>query len=103
MGRDQESGSTQHGSSGDRILGFPLAGFSLLQSLLLTAATGFFVFFLSTTLAIFALLAWNLSGHHPVDYADSYRYVGLPAGTAALAFAFVYFIVLWTRAKLRKG
>jgi hypothetical protein len=79
----------------------PLAGFGLFQSLLLAAATGFFIFFLATALAIFALLAWNLSGNHAVSYAVSYRYIGLPAGVAALAAAWAYFIVSWVRRKLR--
>lgn len=84
------------------VLGFPLAGFSLFQSLLLAFASGFFTFFASTCLAIFALLAWNLIGGHTVNYADTYRYVGFPAGVAVLAIALPYFGVLWLRAKFRR-
>jgi hypothetical protein len=87
---------------GGRFLGFPLEGFSLFQSLLLSFASAFFTFFASTALAIFSLLAWNLIGHHSVNYADSYRYVGFPAGVIVLLIALPVFGTLWVRAKLRK-
>lgn len=86
---------------GGTFLGFPLQGFSLFQSLLLSFASAFFAFFLTTTLAIFALLAWNLFGHHTVNYADSYLYVGLPVGLVTLLIALPLFATLWIRAKLR--
>jgi fatty acid desaturase len=88
--------------TGGRVLGFPLRGFGLFTSLLLSFATAFFTFFASTTLAIFALLVWNLMGHHTVSYAASYRYVGFPAALLALAVALPVFLVLWFRAKLGK-
>jgi hypothetical protein len=87
---------------GGTFLGFPLEGFSLFQSLLLAFASGFFTFFATTTVSIFALLAWNLVGHHAVNYADSYLYVGFPAGVIALVIALPLFGTLWLRAKLRK-
>ncbi len=102
MSRNQRTENAQRGSADGKILGFPLAGFSLLQSLLLAAATGFFTFFLATTLAIFALLAWNLAGHHAVSYAVSYRYIGFPAGVAALAAALVFFLAVWVKSKMGK-
>ena len=86
---------------GGTFLGFPLEGFSLFQSLLLSLASAFFTFFLTTTLAIFALLAWNLFGHHTVNYADSYLYVGLPAALVVLLIALPLFAILWIRAKIR--
>jgi hypothetical protein len=86
---------------GKRILGFPLKGFGFFSSVLLTLATGFFTFFSTTFLAIIALLIWNQIGGHTVDYADTYRYVGFPAGVAALVVAFFVFGTLWVRAKLR--
>jgi hypothetical protein len=87
---------------GGTFLGFPLEGFSIFQSLLLAFTSTFFAFFASTTIAIFALLAWNLIGHHSVNYADSYLYVGLPAGIITFAVALPLFATLWVRAKLRK-
>jgi hypothetical protein len=87
---------------GGTVLGFPLQGFGLFSGLLLAFAAAFFTFFAGTTLAIFCLLAWNLSGRHAVNYADSYLYVGFPAGVLVLVVALPVFGGLWLRAKLRK-
>lgn len=84
-----------------RFLGLPLGGFGLLTSFLLVLATGFFTFFLTTCVAIFALLGWNGLGGHSVNYADSYLYVGLPAGVTALVVAVFVFGGLWLRSKMR--
>jgi hypothetical protein len=89
-------------TAGGTVFGFPLKGFGLFTSLLLPIAAAFFTFFASTTIAIFALLAWNLIGYHAVSYADSYRYVGLPAGVLVLVVSLPVFAVLWIRAKLSK-
>jgi hypothetical protein len=86
---------------GGRVFGFPLQGFGLFTSLLLSVASGFFTFFFVTCIAIFSLLAWNVLGHHTVNYADSYLYVGFPAGVIVLAVALPVFGVLWVRAKIR--
>jgi hypothetical protein len=88
--------------TGGKFLGFPLEGFSFFQSLLLAFTSGFFTFFATTTISIFALLAWNLIGHHTVNYADSYLYVGFPAAVIVLLIALPLFGTLWIRAKLRK-
>ncbi len=89
-------------SGRERFLGFPLEGFSLFQSLLLSLALAFLTFFASTCIAIFALLAWNYIGHHAVNFADTYRYVGFPAGVLVLVVAVPFFLVLWVKAKVRK-
>ena len=91
----------RQGSGGKTVLGFPLEGFGFFQSLLLSVASAFFTFFASTCVAIFALLAWNQIGHHTVDYADTYLYVGFPLGVLVLVVALPYFGVLWIRAKAR--
>ena len=91
-----------HRSGGKTVLGFPLEGFGLFSSLLLSFASAFFTFFLSTCIAIFSLLAWNVIGGHSINYADTYRYVGLPAGLVVLAIALPFFLTLWVRARLRK-
>jgi hypothetical protein len=90
------------GAAGGRVLGFPLEGFGLFTSLLLSVASGFFTFFATTCIAIFSLLAWNVLGHHTVNYADSYLYVGFPAGVLVLLVALPLFGTLWVRAKLRR-
>jgi hypothetical protein len=88
--------------SAGNFLGFPLEGFSLFQSLLLALACAFFTFFLTTCVAIFSLLVWNGLLHHTVDYADTYRYVGFPAGVLVLLIALPFFGTLWVRAKIRR-
>jgi hypothetical protein len=94
--------SVESSRGGGRVLGFPLDGFSLFQSLLLSFAAAFFTFFATTFVAIFALLAWNLLGRHSVNFADTYLYIGLPAGVLVLVLALPYFMTLWVRAKLRQ-
>ena len=88
-------------SQGGKVFGFPLEGFSLFQSLLLSVAAAFLTFFATTCLAIFALLAWNIFGGHHVNYADTYRYIGFPAGVLVLVVALPLFLVLWIRAKAK--
>jgi hypothetical protein len=92
---------TRH-NGGGTVLGFPLEGFGLLTSLLLSFAAAFFTFFASTCIAIFSLLAWNEIGGHTVNYADTYLYVGLPAGLLVLLVALPVFGTLWVRAKLKR-
>jgi hypothetical protein len=87
--------------TGKTVLGFPLRGFGLFTSLLLSFASALFTFCLTTMVAIFSLLIWNLGFKHSVDYADSYRYVGLPASLLALIVALPFFGVLWIRAKFQ--
>ncbi|MGD0682594.1 MAG: hypothetical protein ABR990_11120 [Terracidiphilus sp.] len=84
---------------GGTVFGFPLKGFGLFTSLLLAFAAAFFTFFATTTVAIFALLAWNGLGHHAVSYADSYKYVGFPAGVVVLVVGLPVFAVLWVKGK----
>jgi hypothetical protein len=88
--------------AGGTLFGFPLKGFGFFTSLLLAFAAAFFTFFASTAIAIFALLAWNLGGGHAVNYADSYLYVGFPAGVLVLIIALPVFGVLWVRARLSR-
>jgi hypothetical protein len=87
--------------AGKTVLGFPLRGFGLFTSLLLSFASALFTFCLTTMIAIFSLLIWNLGGKHSVDYADSYRYIGLPAALLVLIVALPFFLVLWIRAKFQ--
>jgi ABC-type nickel/cobalt efflux system permease component RcnA len=94
--------SIQSGRNGGTVWGFPLEGFSLFQGLLLTFAAALFTFCAATCISIFALLAWNLLGSHSVNFADTYRYVGLPASLVVLAVALPYFFILWIRAKVRQ-
>lgn len=96
-----ESQSTLH-QDGAKFLGFPLEGFGLFTSLLLAFAAAFFTFFATTFLAIMSLLVWNQILGHDVNYADTYLYVGIPAGLVMLVVALPVFGTLWIRAKLKK-
>ena len=93
---------SNHPPRSTRIFGFPLEGFSLFQSLLLAVASACLTFFATTCVSIFALLGWNLIGHHTVSFVDTYRYVGFPAGVLVLVVALPFFLTLWVRARLRK-
>ena len=95
----QSEQSTRH--DGKTVLGFPLRGFGLFTSLLLSFASALFTFCLTTMIAIFSLLIWNLGGKHSVDYADSYRWIGLPAALVVLFLALPSFLVLWIRSKFQ--
>ncbi|HTB96547.1 MAG TPA: hypothetical protein VK716_06035 [Terracidiphilus sp.] len=95
------SAQSRHQGSGS-FLGFPLEGFGFFQSLLLAVASAFFAFFTTTCLSIFALLFWNSALGHHVNFADTYLYVGLPAGILVLLIALPVFGTLWIRARLRK-
>ncbi len=94
--------SLQSVHGGGRIFGFPLRGFSLFQSLLLAVASAFFTFFASTTISIYALMIWNVRAAHKIDFADSYLYVGFPAGVLVLLIALPFFLIIWFRAKLHR-
>ena len=94
--------SAQSGRKG-KVWGFPLEGFSLFQSLLLAAAAAFFTFFATTCIAIFVLLIWSIFDPLALRHAaDTYLYVGLPAGVLVLVVALPFFLMLWVRAKVRK-
>ena len=102
MAQSLQNDHPKGGTVGGTIFGFPLEGFGLFTSLLLSLAAAFFTFFASTGLAIFSLLGWNLIGHHTVNFADSYLYVGFPAGMVVLLMALPVFGTIWIRAKLRR-
>ena len=100
-GLDGQRGMSSSGTKA--FLGFPLEGFSLFQSALLAASSGFFTFFLVTALSIFGLLFWNGVLGHKVNYANSYLYFGFPAAVVVWALAFVVFGTLWIRARIGYG
>jgi hypothetical protein len=90
----------QSGTQGGKIFGFPLKGFGLFSSLLLSFAAALFTFCLTTLVAIFALLIYRANGHPAVDMAMSYRDFGFPASMVVLAIALPFFLTLWVRAKI---
>jgi hypothetical protein len=84
-----------------KIFGFPLRGFGLFSSLLLSFASSLFTFCVVTLVAIFGLLIYRQNGHAGVDMAMSYRDIGLPASLVVLAVALPFFLTLWIRAKIK--
>ena len=83
-----------------KVLGIPLGNFGFFSGLLLSFSAGFFAFFLTCFFAIFGILIYNSAGHHHVDYADSYRYIALPAGLIVLALSLVIIMGMWLRRKV---
>jgi hypothetical protein len=88
-------------SQGGKIFGFPLRGFGLVSSLMLSFASSLFTFCVTTMVAIFALLIYRADGHPAVDMAISYRDFGFPASMVVLAIALPFFLTLWVRAKIQ--
>jgi hypothetical protein len=87
--------------AGGKIFGFPLRGFGLFSSLLLSFASSLFTFCVTTMVAIFALLIYRANGHPAVDMAIAYRDFGFPASMVVLIIALPFFLTLWVRAKIQ--
>ena len=66
-------------------------------------ALGFAAFFAATFFAIFAVLIYNTATHHAVDFALTYKRVGVPVGLLVLVVALGYLGTLWVRRQLRKS
>ena len=85
--------------------GLPLGDFGLFASALLAVSLGLGAFCASCFVAIVGLLIYNSTGHavgrRAIDYADSYRYVALPVGSATLLVSGLVLLGLWVRRKLR--
>jgi hypothetical protein len=84
-----------------RLFGIPLGELGLFSSLLIGTATGFMAFFAATFLGIVGILVYNTATHAAVDFAYSYRRVGLPVGIVALVLSLGYLGTLWIKRKLR--
>lgn len=88
---------TQNPSGEGRLFGVPLGDFGIFSSLLISFSVGFICFFASTFLAIFGILFYNSAAHANVNFANSYRLVGLPIGIGGLILGLVFFGSLWIR------
>jgi hypothetical protein len=84
------------------LFGVPLGDLGWFTSLLMSFAIGFAAFFGATFFAIFGVLIYNTAMHHAVDFAVTYRRVGLPVGVAMLVLALGYLGTLWVRRQLRR-
>jgi hypothetical protein len=88
---------------GGYLFGIPLGDLGWFSSLLMSFALGFAGFFGATFCAIVALLFWNSTAHHQIDFAYTYSRVGLPVGILVLLIALGCLGTLWTRRHLRKA
>ena len=85
------------------LFGVPVGDLGWFASLLMGVASGFAAFFASTFLAIVSILLYNTTTHHAVDFADSYKLVGLPIGLLVLVAALIYLGSLWIKRILRRA
>lgn len=85
------------------LFGIPMGDLGWFQSLLMGVAAGFTAFFLATFLAILGFGLYAGFSHHPVDFALTYKRVGLPAGLIVGVAALAFLAIQWGRRLLRKG
>ena len=102
--------ASQHGSSVSprtsgpgHLFGIPLGDLGWFKSLVMSFALGFAAFFAATFFAIFGVLIYNTATHRAVDFALTYKRVGLPVGVVVLVVALGYLGTLWVRRQLRKS
>lgn len=95
--------STSRGFANGYLFGIPLSELGWFGTVLTALASGFLTFFATTFCAIFAILFYNLATHGNIDFALSYRWVGLPAGLLMLGFSSAYLGRLWVRRMLHRG
>ena len=92
---------------GGYLFGVPLGDLGWFQTALMSAASGFLAFFAATFLGIAGLLVWNSTGlsagHGALDYAISYKFIGLPTGVLVLVVASLYLGSLWVKRIVRKA
>ncbi len=101
---------SQHGSStsprtigSGYLFGVPLGDLGWFTSLLMSFAVGFAAFFAATFCAIIGTLFYNTALHRSVDFALTYKRVGLPVGLLVLVLALGYLGTLWVRRQLRRA
>src|SRR5260370_18741049 len=100
----QHGSSVSHRASGPGYLfGIPLGDLGWFTSLVMSFAMGFAAFFAATFFAIFGVLIYNTTTHHAVDFALTYKRVGLPVGLLVLVATLGYLGTLWVRRQLRKS
>jgi hypothetical protein len=102
--------ASQHGNSvssqtsdSGYLFGVPLGDLGWFTSLVMSFALGFAAFFAATFFAIFGVLIYNTATHRTVDFALTYKRVGLPVGLLVLVVALGFLGTLWVRRQLRKA
>lgn len=85
------------------LFGVPVGDLGWFSTLLMGLASGFAAFFAATFFAIMGILFYNTAGHHAVDFAVSYRRIGLPIGLLVAVLSLAYLGSLWIRRILRRA
>ena len=85
------------------VFGAPVGDLGWFASLLMGTAAGFAAFFAATFCGIIGILFYNTATHHAVDFALSYKRVGLPVGLVVLAVSLSYLGTLWVRRQIRRS
>jgi hypothetical protein len=98
-----QAASTPRAFANGYLFGIPLGNLGWFGTVLIALASGFLTFFATTFCAIFGILFYNLATRGTVDYAVSYRWVGLPAGLLVLVFSSIYLGRLWIRRMLQRS
>jgi hypothetical protein len=100
--------ASQHGSSTSPrisgpgyLFGVPLGDLGWFTSLLMSFALGFAAFFAATFCAIVGTLVYNTALHRTVNFALTYKRVGLPVGLIVLVASLAYLGTHWVRRHLR--
>jgi hypothetical protein len=93
--------SRSHGAG--YLFGVPVGDLGWFASLLMGVTMGFAAFFAGTFVAIISLLIYSSISHNAVDYALTYRRVGLPIGVAVMTVSLAYLGTLWAKRQLRKA
>ena len=83
--------------------GIPIGKLGWFGSLLIAVAAGFIGFFATTFCSIIFILIYNTTAHSTIDFALSYRRIGLPVGLTVLVFALGYLGSLWLKRILRRS
>ncbi len=84
-----------------KIFGIPIGGFGFFSSLLLSAASGFLAFFLTTFCSIFGVIIYDSIYHLSLQNLNiSYKFIAAPVGLTAMLFSLAYLLSLWIRRKL---
>ncbi|MDQ2833478.1 MAG: hypothetical protein M3Y50_06965 [Acidobacteriota bacterium] len=89
-------------SGGGYLFGVPLGDLGWFTSLLMSFALAFAAFFAATFCAILAVLFLNTTTHRAIDFALTYKRVGLPVGLLVLLAALSYLGTLWFRRHLQR-
>jgi hypothetical protein len=103
MAQPLHASTTASQRSSVTLFGIPIGDFGWFGTLLVSVAAGFLTFFATTFCAIVVILISNSAAHTNIDFAVSYRYIGLPIGLIVLVLALATLGTLWVKRVLRKA